>query len=1498
MLAKRRGMMSSTTKALWATALVSATFILGCSRAPGGESGQSLSQALTPAPVTVTLSAPTSLSPIGPVLLGENSVTIGALSDVVSGVTVSMGARLGNLQVQSGALVNNSWSLETALLFPDVQVRGTLYASNAIIGPFDVVQAQDTTPVFTPQSTLTWTVTNPVAPPYTNVLLNIGQAQTLAPGSYGVVTVNPRATLTLTTGTYYLTDFNLLLQSSVNLDQGAGPVIIYITNSVQLGGAFESSNNAPPNLFIGYLGILPVLVGPSAGADGGPLPGSPYTGALIAPNALLTLNPVLNGIHTGFFSAENIVLAPLAQVQYQVPAALVAAAGVTGPQCGQLLAGAVPPAQIPQFCSSCLFPLDSDRDGVPDCIDGCPNDPLKVQPGICGCGSSDVDSDGDGFPDCIDKCPNDPNNTYPGQCGCVGSPLGVTPAGSVCTDTACPQTGATCNGAGVCGNRAVCSPATGSQLFGNNGTSYWLTGPGFGESTSPLDGGPFDAGLGGGAAATESAAQAACTAKGLTLTRISSLMENRLITSLLSGPIWLGANDIATSGAWRWSAPGTSSGDEFWSGGPTGSPVNSLFSNWGPNAPGSQPCALMRSGDGFWFDTSCSETLGYICEFRTPLSAVLPLPPPGAPASPPPRTVACVPEEAGGPLFKESLQELMNDLDAAKNDVFVGAASNPPAPDATCPSDNDFSSAAIGLNPAEGAGCSYQVPAHETFCTLNSDCSAGQVCRAVQTNPNCAPPDAGPGTLSPTDADTCPGTAVCVVMTCPTDPQRVCQQIEICNPGTSFDASPDPGSNLSGQPFSAAALFDSAIPDAAGVYNDPPDGSGVNHTWCHMAPQNPNGVVPAQQNPANNTGSSSTPSISFDFEPKLTFNVNPNPLALGETNFGLQAQAALDAEVSLNHFLGQSYTASILHAEADLNATRCSVDDNGTALKVFGIDLIKVADLGIPEFNTANDFPEFTVKCQNTINNYVVAANRAKKAFRDAQQLLSQYYSAKSDGGVLTNLCEQAGIATSNVPFFPGGSQCYLNEPPEVTINRFIDFYQGSSGVLGFFAQADQELQSASSSISSVFSHPNLLPSSGSNPLSTTYNLQFANVKQNESQTIISATFPIGPIPLVLQVDVFAAYGVQGAFTVDLDFSALGIAAATKSTSAKLAEVSAQVMPYASAGLSAFVGVGFSLGPIGAAVGIEGDVTLAEVRVPIFAGAGLDVNVTKDNRQAPPDIMPPISLSALGSDLGAAVPFGVPKNIGFSVWYNYGIGLDLDNILSGEIDASLRINFFFFSRTWRERVVQFNGWSKHFDLVSGAGSAGVSVTPMSTPSQNGPPPSDASTTPVASGVMSMGVSQAQVPLTLLAHLVAPSTPALTGMATVDAVPVGTGTPTSVDTSKVQQFFYENLCCTKTGPCQVNGQAPSSPPCCAGLTCVPPTPGTFGEPSCQPLCRGVDEPCQSASDCCTASPQVVCGSLGLCEVCAPAFAVCKTSSDCCADTTGCVNGTCAAVPPPQ
>ncbi|MBN1491830.1 MAG: VCBS repeat-containing protein [Phycisphaerae bacterium] len=82
-----------------------------------------------------------------------------------------------------------------------------------------------------------------------------------------------------------------------------------------------------------------------------------------------------------------------------------------GDECDDCLATAAGDAVDEQGCST----EDDDGDGVTNDADGCPQDPLKTEPGPCGCGVTETDSDGDGTPDCLDGCPHDGTTTDP--CG-------------------------------------------------------------------------------------------------------------------------------------------------------------------------------------------------------------------------------------------------------------------------------------------------------------------------------------------------------------------------------------------------------------------------------------------------------------------------------------------------------------------------------------------------------------------------------------------------------------------------------------------------------------------------------------------------------------------------------------------------------------------------------------------------------------------------------------------------------------------------------------------------------------------------------------------------------------------------------------------------------------------------------------------------------------------------------------------------------------------------
>jgi len=53
--------------------------------------------------------------------------------------------------------------------------------------------------------------------------------------------------------------------------------------------------------------------------------------------------------------------------------------------------------------------------------DGCPTDPSKIAPGVCGCGVADADADSDGVLDCNDNCDSIAN---PDQTDCDGDGIG------------------------------------------------------------------------------------------------------------------------------------------------------------------------------------------------------------------------------------------------------------------------------------------------------------------------------------------------------------------------------------------------------------------------------------------------------------------------------------------------------------------------------------------------------------------------------------------------------------------------------------------------------------------------------------------------------------------------------------------------------------------------------------------------------------------------------------------------------------------------------------------------------------------------------------------------------------------------------------------------------------------------------------------------------------------------------------------------------------------
>lgn len=110
---------------------------------------------------------------------------------------------------------------------------------------------------------------------------------------------------------------------------------------------------------------------------------------------------------------------------------------------------------------------------------------------------------------------------------------------------------------------------------------------------------------------------------------ITSAEENNFVSERLENAAgWMGANDKAVEGEWRWidtpeSIHDPGSGLQFWSGAGNGSPVNGMYSNWNQGEPNNfgnnEDCGqFLAGGTGQWNDLPCSGmTLnGYVVEFN------------------------------------------------------------------------------------------------------------------------------------------------------------------------------------------------------------------------------------------------------------------------------------------------------------------------------------------------------------------------------------------------------------------------------------------------------------------------------------------------------------------------------------------------------------------------------------------------------------------------------------------------------------------------------------------------------------------------------------------------------------------------------------------------------------------------------------------------------------------------------------------------------------------
>lgn len=96
------------------------------------------------------------------------------------------------------------------------------------------------------------------------------------------------------------------------------------------------------------------------------------------------------------------------------------------------------------------------------------------------------------------------------------------------------------------------------------------------------------------------------------LAKITSDAENDFLRDRISSDTWIGGNDRAVEGQWRWPDD-----DQFWQGDQNGSVTPGAYESWGngePNDSGnSEDCAELQT-DGDWNDQGCGTVQRFICE--------------------------------------------------------------------------------------------------------------------------------------------------------------------------------------------------------------------------------------------------------------------------------------------------------------------------------------------------------------------------------------------------------------------------------------------------------------------------------------------------------------------------------------------------------------------------------------------------------------------------------------------------------------------------------------------------------------------------------------------------------------------------------------------------------------------------------------------------------------------------------------------------------------------
>jgi hypothetical protein len=222
--------------------------------------------------------------------INRGTLPIGALVNSGSGLTeIGVQANTGDI-----LSIGNVTLHDRAVVNGVVQTQGTIApGSNIVVTGGSTQHATLNLPPPLDISSVVFP-----APTGGVVTVNPDQTASRPPGSYAAVTVYSRARLRLTAGRYFFTSLDLEPLARLEVDESAGPVVIFVKSSLIYRGSIVTPANVLATIFLGYTGTQAVTLE------------APFNGTFVAPNASLMLGVDTSIQFRGQYVAKTFELRP------------------------------------------------------------------------------------------------------------------------------------------------------------------------------------------------------------------------------------------------------------------------------------------------------------------------------------------------------------------------------------------------------------------------------------------------------------------------------------------------------------------------------------------------------------------------------------------------------------------------------------------------------------------------------------------------------------------------------------------------------------------------------------------------------------------------------------------------------------------------------------------------------------------------------------------------------------------------------------------------------------------------------------------------------------------------------------------------------------------------------------------------------------------------------------------------------------------------------------